>query len=1183
MQGFHTSVRFLFFLIYAREFCDCLSKNNKSNDESSTNTPTLSSFQQYTNAIPSEQPVRSHGRRDVETSVKANAWPSTIFSPLCEAWAYFESSIEDTKATRNSIALSWMYLDALVERGGVESLDHWIDSQSKDGQSRFTYDNSTELALEIASQMLHSNESTQTLDETLLPMALSLRAYAPHCEMHRSLARDAAVAFGLYDIEKARLPPSAFCVISRRDGENIVGTRLIIDASLIRKAVDELKLAESSEENDQEVISDLLTQLPGESSHPTTSSENNAEFVAILYGHVGTSAFTSLYKALKTSQIYFVVRHMGFIPFEESKDASVAFPTVMQGYGVRLDIRNVEYKAFDDGPDDDANDGDTKLDWGTAGHHPEHSARKEYLGGLNLDTIFERLQVDNTRPLATDLGALQTAAIRSHTFQLGSESIIPPAWKRRSLSMQAARLIVDSPDPLEVLMGVSQNLPSVAHSLSNIQINESFEDLAEKATNLATKIGAVSHGWGDAAFGLYINSREVDIERPSFNVFQLLKVLREQDAILKSLEMHVRPALKQAALVLGSGEKEWSALQSVRKMMDIGAEKLAGIGKSGDLVTMNPIENEAIESEEYENEQIENEEPKFFRVDVGRGGKNAVMYLNDVEKDPEYSSWPTSIQEMLYRAQFGGAPTVRRNLFTMLLVIDPASGKPNPVLDVVAQLMNAQLPLRLGVLIVNNDDIENGLSSESLPWDNGDRPVHASDSFLLIKHITWKYGGMIAISCLVQFLHKFEEMDENIPVKEYVNEHALLLAHMGVIHESHLSSVQKELLDLLRSRNGEVNDSSSKTKNVDYKSAVQFAKDKVIRPGMSFYNGIPLPTTTEKFGSKMNDILHGEQNHILELAMNGIITDSTPRSVYATILSGDNIYKQYHPLLDESSSGEYFIASTNSDEASLILLPSNSDYSGTDALFVVEAVINLDDPSGIEAASSFLELIASAPSQSWHDSKSVSLAARVVPVGEYNMSPASKVLGSLFCAASKFDTTHLKTVVDNIMHTNLEVIAVTDFFNKVEGLSASVRRQMIEVVTESKQCHGNTMHEGKNIVYTANGRAYIPHGSPLITLNDIKMLVNLELDRSVAITKSILANLSPFAATNDDIVRRRIIHHAIGRSAAVLNVFFSSSSKSSSSSDLISDLNSLSSEDNPLFFSWNDDTALQTLQVRTLL
>lgn len=1164
-------VWFLFIILYARESYCLLSNEKSGEDKSSSSAPPLSSFQQYTNAIPSDQPVTPHGRRDVDTSVKAYSWPSTIFSPLCEAWAYFESE-------RNENSLSWKYLDTLVERGGVEALDSWFDYQSIEEQSLWTFDNSTSLAIEIASQITQSNETSHTLDRQLLPMALSLRAHSPHCEMHRSLARDAAIAYGLYDFEKGTSPPSAFCLLSRRDEDgNILGTQLVIDETLLPKALDDLKILESSGKHFEDEDSHLLTQLPGESIHPTAISEND-EFVAILYGQAGTNAFASLYKSLRNTQLNLVVRHMGFIPYEENKDASVAFPTVMQGYGVRLDIRNVEYKAFDDGPADNSEGGDAKSDWNEAGHHPEQPARNEYLGGLNLQTIFDRLRVDNTRPLATDLHALQTAAIRSHSFQLGSESIIPPAWQRRSLSMQAASLIVSSPDPLEALKGVSQNLPSVAHSLSNIQISESFEALAETATDLAAKVGAVSPGWGDAAFGFYVNSREVNIERPSFNVFQLLNVLRKEDAILRNLELSVRPALRKAAHVLGDGldpssssSVEWAALQSIRKMMEMGADKLADIGKSGDFSVLNPTVSESHEDEGIGSDPDEEEGSQIFRIDVGRGGKNAIIYVNDIEKDAQYSSWPTSVQEMLYRSQFGGAPTVRRNLFTMLLVIDPADGSSSPVLDVVAQLLNVQFPLRLGVLIVNKDDVEKGLSSEPLNWDNGDRAFHASDSFLLLKHITSKYGGMVALNCLFHMLHESAEMDDTLSVEEFINAHVSLLVQMGVVNQG-VSDVQDELINLLRTRQNSEDVSNPKNKKLSYESAVQFAKDKLIRPGMSFYNGIPFPAgDAATFASKVNTILRDEQDHIMGLVMSGVIQDHTPKSVYATILSGDNLFKQYHPLLDESS-GEYFIASAKSDDESL-LLPSQpkTDYNNVDALFVVEALIDLDDSVGIDTVSSFLEVIISASDHSWHDSKTVSLAARILPAGE-STSSVSQVLGSLFCAASYFDAIDLKAVVDHIQHVKLEGDIDVNFLDSTEGLSASVRRKMAEVVTKRKMCHG-AKHESKHL-YTANGRVYVPRSS-LITLSDINMLVNLELDRTTTITKLILKNLPSVSASSDISRIGRVLHHAIGRSAAALSTFFSSSTKSEGfSSALTADL------DNPLFFSWNED-ASENFQVST--
>ena len=204
-----------------------------------------------------------------------------------------------------------------------------------------------------------------------------------------------------------------------------------------------------------------------------------------------------------------------------------------------------------------------------------------------------------------------------------------------------------------------------------------------------------------------------------------------------------------------------------------------------------------------------------------------------------------------------------------------------------------------------------------------------------------------------------------------------------------------------------------------------------------------------------------------------------------------------------------------------------------------------------------------------------------LPSGE-STSSASQVLGSLFCAASNFDAVDLKSVVDHIQQeAQLKSDVEFKSFDTIEGLSASVRRKMIEAVNERKQCHG-AKHDSKYL-YTANGRVYIPSGSSLITLDDIKMLVNLELDRSTAITKLILTNLPSVSSSSDASLTGRALHHAIGRSAAALNQFFSSSTEESKGvlSAMAADLEN-SPEENTLFFSWNNDAASENFQVSFL-
>jgi hypothetical protein len=293
------------------------------------------------------------------------------------------------------------------------------------------------------------------------------------------------------------------------------------------------------------------------------------------------------------------------------------------------------------------------------------------------------------------------------------------------------------------------------------------------------------------------------------------------------------------------------------------------------------------------------------------------------------------MQEMLYRSQFGGAPTVRRNLFTMLVVLDPSSGADVPAFNVVGQLMNSQFPLRLGVLLVNGKDLSRGSASPLEEWNDGERSFDARDSMLILKHITKEFGGMVAISCLMHVTDYVAGFGA-LSVKEYVSIHFAFLEEMRVLQDlRRLNQVQSEMFSLLeRGRS----DASNKPDEVTYESALQFAVERLLQPGMTFLNGLPFPDglNMDLFGSRVNDILQYEQRHIMELVLKGVITDTHPKSIYASVLSGDKLFKQFHPLLNKST-GKY-VASMPGTNLHSLILPINTltDYDDVDTLFIIE-------------------------------------------------------------------------------------------------------------------------------------------------------------------------------------------------------------------------------------------------------
>jgi UDP-glucose:glycoprotein glucosyltransferase len=845
-------------------------------DKTESSLKSLSSFtQEYSHTIPTSHPPLSSPKRNIQTSVSAHSWPTTIFSPLCETFAYLDKSSSlgnkenEEKNVRNEN--SWNYLDGIVKRGGIPALDDWVlanigslddacannegGSEATCATSNWSYDNSTQLAIQSA--FLSNN-----LDKNLLPLVLSLRAYAPTCEMYRSLSRDAAISFRLYHPESGGSVPAAFAILSRvtyvenAPGKNdtvVLGSEVLLDVGdvVLDNALEVLEKLSKSASDDEAANTErelpeqtpLLLPLPGETYHPEVVdmpdimeeidyddflyreklaewNEVKDETIAILYGQIGTTAFGTFYKALKARKVKFVVRHMGHVAYEEEVQSGQqslrAIPTALQGYGVRLDIRNVEYKAFDDGQNEKDGDETAAHDWNDSMHDPKSPARNEYLAGINLHKVMGRFDKADTAPLPEDLQALQTALLQSHPAQTSSESIVPPAWKRRSLSLQAATVITQSSDSLKALQGISQNLPSVAHALTSIHVEDTLKSLAQEATDLSEKVGAVSPGWGDAPFGFYINAREVNVERPSFNIFQLLDVIREEDKKLRDLESDVRPMLEGAfGALMGEGRGKGTAfkvLKDIRRGIDMGVERLIEFGK----------EKNNVEGAEEGGMMLDGpaEPEKKPRIDVGRGGKKAVVYLNDLEKDPEYQSWPR-VEEMMMRMQFGQGFAARRNLFTMLIVLDPTSGNAHPAINIMTQLVNGQFPVRIALLIVGRDDIANKEASKPGPFDNGNRPFHPSDALVIIKYISKKYGGMAAISALANGV--FQPTGSKVPtVKEYISSYVSVLSQMGVVSPNKETFIQQEIQLLL---------TFPEEDDDRYQAAFDFATKKLLKPG----------------------------------------------------------------------------------------------------------------------------------------------------------------------------------------------------------------------------------------------------------------------------------------------------------------------------------------------------------------
>ena len=83
----------------------------------------------------------------------------------------------------------------------------------------------------------------------------------------------------------------------------------------------------------------------------------------------------------------------------------------------------------------------------------------------------------------------------------------------------------------------------------------------------------------------------------------------------------------------------------------------------------------------------------------------SILWLNDLEKDSQYSKWPASYYDLLRNNFFGGLRTIRKNMFNLVVIVDPSDT------ETVYELMKNieayfvhELPIRIGLVLVTNNE-----------------------------------------------------------------------------------------------------------------------------------------------------------------------------------------------------------------------------------------------------------------------------------------------------------------------------------------------------------------------------------------------------------------------------------------------------------------------------------------------
>ena len=506
--------------------------------------------------------------RNIHVSLSA-PWPTTCLSPIQEVSEYL---------SEESSADFWGFAKALRTTDAVAA----IDKADSEPYSEAGHEQISSMAVELAASLL------SPLQLSALRLTLSVRSFAPLVETHRSLALLSAGKCG---------DGSSAWVVLRPSGRVVCDPSKLAEAAKAAPGSAWPTVTGTAEAPRPSV--DHYFAVDGGLGAAAAAAAAAAES-ATLYGRLGSSSFWAFHDELAPmleagSLGGYTFRH-GVPPLGSTTT------TALQGYGVNLDIKNMEYNMMDDG-------GAAAAGGAAVEVAPEDVsfAEGEEAGGFVFSTLHER------RP---ELGP-KLAALRKEVSEGGDEEL--KVWKMKDLGLQAAAAIAADKDPLQRLAALASDFPVHATALARTKVAREVRAEAERSV-VALSRGALGGGGST----LFVNGRPVVIDLPSFNLFSLLRTIRSESRLLAKLGDLRLPRDTAAAL------------------LELGAQGGAEAGEGAEV-----------------------------RVDIVSGSKGAICFLNNLEKDAQYKRWPRSLRQLMYPSW--NLHTLARNLYTMVLVVDPTT------------------------------------------------------------------------------------------------------------------------------------------------------------------------------------------------------------------------------------------------------------------------------------------------------------------------------------------------------------------------------------------------------------------------------------------------------------------------------------------------------------------------------
>ncbi|XP_031955950.1 UDP-glucose:glycoprotein glucosyltransferase 2 isoform X4 [Corvus moneduloides] len=214
-------------------------------------------------------------------------------------------------------------------------------------------------------------------------------------------------------------------------------------------------------------------------------------------------------------------------------------------------------------------------------------------------------------------------------------------WELQDLSFQAATRIMSTPvyDALKVMKDIAQNFPIRARSLTRVPVDKKMKnEIEENQKHFHETLGIQP---GEAR--LFLNGLHIDLD--FHDPFSILETLKLEGKVMHGLHE---------------------------------------LGIKGEILS------------------------KFMRLHIHPTDNNyvldirhsSIIWINNIEQDHSYSTWPASYQELLKPTFPGFLQEIRRNLYNLVLFVDPVQERTGDYMKLAELFYHHDVPLRIGIVFI---------------------------------------------------------------------------------------------------------------------------------------------------------------------------------------------------------------------------------------------------------------------------------------------------------------------------------------------------------------------------------------------------------------------------------------------------------------------------------------------------